>query len=92
MAEERVEPDRTPIGDQAQPAKTATQDCARMPDARDPPGHPRHRRERDRGRNGAQAPVLMDDEIEVEPMKALAGGSAAIGTASWPISTAGTPT
>lgn len=64
MTEERVEPDRTPIGDQAQPAKTAAQDRARMPDARDHPEHPRHRRERDRGRNGAQTPVLMDGEIE----------------------------
>ena len=44
VAEERVEPDRTPIGDQAQPAMAAAQDRARMPDARDPPGHPRHRR------------------------------------------------
>lgn len=35
-----------------------------MLDARDPPGHPRHRRERDRGRNGAQTPALMDDAIE----------------------------
>lgn len=59
-----VEPGRTPIGDQARPAKTAIQDRARMPDARDPPRHLRHRRGQDRGRNGARTPVLMDDAIE----------------------------
>ena len=64
VAQERVEPDRTPIGDQARPAEASAQDRPGLPDARDPPGHLRHQREQDRGRNGAQTPVLVDDAIE----------------------------
>lgn len=42
MAQKRGEPDRAPASDQAWPATAAAQDRARLPDARDPPGHLRH--------------------------------------------------
>ena len=52
VVEERIEPDRPAIGNQAQPATATIENRTRLSDARDPPGHLRHQRRSSRGRDG----------------------------------------
>ena len=63
VVEERIEPDRPAIGNQAQPATATIENRTRLSDARDPPGHLRHQRRSSRGRDGPQASVLVDDAL-----------------------------